>query len=166
MAIGKLSLRKIKTTDEKYFAVWWRDEALLELTSGVSQPISDEEVKKYFSTILQSADDYHFMVALGRKAIGHISLAKRKDDWYETQIIIGEKGYWGKGYGTQAIQMLIKKLGRFSIKKVFLEVRPTNLRAISAYRKCGFTEAGVKMYPQNKNLPEVLRMELKKLTVL
>lgn len=157
----KLTLRKIKTADEKYFSIWWRDKILLKLTSGILRSISDKEVGKYFLTMLQSKNDYNFIIMLDKKVIGHISLVKRKNNWYETQIIIGEKKYWSKGCGTKAIQMLIKKAKRFGISKIFLGVRPANLRAINAYEKCGFIKVGMKKYPQNKYLPELLRMRLK-----
>lgn len=158
----KLFLRKIKKTDKKYFAKWWRDKGLLKLTSGVLDLISDKEVEKYFLNILNNKTNYDFIITLNKKAIGHISLVKRSNKWHETQIVIGEKKYWNKGCGTKAIQILIKKVGRLGISKIFLEVRPTNLRAIKAYEKCGFVKAGIKKYPKNKYLPETLRMEFKR----
>ena len=161
IAMPKITLKKIKPADKNYFAKWWRDKTLLKLTSGILKPISDKEIIKYFLAILQSKQDYHFLICIDKKVIGHISLVKRKNNWYETQIIIGEKKYWDKGYGAKAIKILISKAKRLSISKIFLEVRPTNLRAIKAYEKCGFVSSGVKKYPQNKFLREVLRMEFK-----
>lgn len=84
---------------------------------------------------------------------------KRNKDWHETQIIIGEKGYWNKGYWSEAIKLLIKKIKQTGIKKIYLKVRPDNQRAIMAYEKSGFTKKGIKNYPKNKYLPKVLRME-------
>ncbi|MDP3052610.1 MAG: GNAT family N-acetyltransferase [bacterium] len=156
----KFFLRKIKKTDKKYFAKWWRNKELLKLTSGILDSISDKKVEKYFLNILNSKTDYNFILTLNKKAIGHISLVKRNNKWHETQIVIGEKKYWNKGYGTKTIQILIKKAEQLGISKIFLEVRPTNLRAIKAYEKCGFVKAGIKKYPKNKYLPETLRMEL------
>ncbi|MBI5413171.1 GNAT family N-acetyltransferase [Candidatus Peregrinibacteria bacterium] len=156
----KITLKKIKPVDKNYFAKWWRDKTLLKLTSGILKPISDKKITKYFLAILQSKNDYHFLICADKKIIGHISLVKRKDNWHETQIIIGEKKYWNNGYGAKAIKILINKAKRLNISKIFLEVRPTNLRAIKAYEKCGFIKSGVKKYPKNKFLPEVLRMKL------
>ena len=154
-------LRKIELSDKKYFAKWWNDQDLRKLTSGRPGPISAEKVERYFSAFLKSKKDYHFMIILNRKAIGHVNLSKRKDNWHETQIIIGEKKYWGKSYGTEAIKQLIEKAKSNGISKIYLEVRPNNLRAIRAYKKCGFVGARIKKYPKNKYLPETLRMELK-----
>lgn len=101
------------------------------------------------------------MIVVDRKTIGHISLAKRGNNWYETQIVIGEKQYWGKGYGHRSIKLLIKKSRLLGISKIYLEVRPTNLRAISAYGYCSFQKIKTVLYPKNKHLPETLRMELR-----
>ena len=157
----KISLRKIKRNDENYFAEWWRDKELLKLTSGILKRISNQEVDKYFQKILYNKKDYHFIIMANEKAIGHISLAKRQNNWYETQIVIGEKEYWGKGYGPKAIKSLITKIKRFGISKIYLEVRQTNIRAIRAYEQCGFQKMKNIKYPNNKYLPETLRMELK-----
>jgi RimJ/RimL family protein N-acetyltransferase len=157
----KIALRKIKPSDKKYFARWWRDKELLKLTSGILKLISDKEVEKYFSAIIGNPTDYHFMILLDEKVIGHIVLAKRKNDWHEAQIVIGEKQYWGRGYGTKAIKLLLKKAKKLGISKIYLEVRPANTRAIVAYENSGFVKTGVKKYPKNKYLSKTLRMELR-----
>lgn len=157
--MNKILLRKIQLSDKNYFAKWWRNKELLKLTSGVLKFISDKEVEKYFLTMLASKVDYHFMILVGKKVVGHISLVKRVDNWYETQIVIGEKKYWGNGYGSKAIKLLIQKAKRFKISKIYLEVRPTNVRAIRAYEHCDFQKIKIIKYPQNRHLSETLRLE-------
>lgn len=159
--ISMIALRKVKIGDKKYFARWWRDRELLALTSGILKPISDKEVDTYFQNILNSKKDYHFMIAANGKTIGHISLTKRRNNWYETQIVIGEKKYWGMGHGSKAINLLIHKAKNLNISKIYLEVRPTNSRAIRAYTRSGFQEVKTILYTKNKHLPKTLRMELK-----
>jgi RimJ/RimL family protein N-acetyltransferase len=156
----KISLRKVKITDKKYFAKWWRDKGLIKLTSGILKKISDQEVNRYFSKILKEKESLHFIILLNKKVIGDIALVRRKNGWHETQITIGERKNWGKGYGTQSIKLLIKKARRLNITKIYLEVRPGNIRAIKAYEKCGFKKVGIKKYPQNKYLPETIKMVL------
>lgn len=157
----KIFLRKIKSVDRKYFAQWWRDKELLKLTSGILKRISDQEVNKYFRAILNSKKGYHFMISANKKTIGHISLVKKQNNWYETQIVIGEKKYWGKGYGQKSIKLLLRKAKHFGMSKIYLEVRPNNSRAIRAYEQCGFQKVKMIKHPRNKYLPETLRMELK-----
>ena len=159
--MSKVELRKIEFSDKQYFAKWWRDKELLSLTSGQMDIISDEKVDKYFKIILLNTSDIDYMIMVDDVTIGNISLAKRKNGWYETLIVIGDKQYRGKGYGPKAIKLIIDEANKYDITKIFLEVRPTNNRAIKAYEKCGFKSLGIEKYPNNKDLPETLRMELK-----
>ena len=157
--MSNISIRKIIITDKSFFARWWRDEELIKLTSGVIKPISDQEVNEYFSSMLKQNNDHHFIITADSDVIGHISLSKRQYNWYEIQIAIGEKQYWGKGYGTEAINLVINKAKTINIIKLFLLVRPTNERAIKAYEKCGFKYIKEIAQPNNKYLPTLLRME-------
>jgi RimJ/RimL family protein N-acetyltransferase len=156
-----ITLKELKKSDIKFFAKWWRNKDLLKLTSGRLRRISDEEVKKYFQKMIDGEGDRHFMIILNKKPIGHIFLAKRGKRWHETHIVIGEKKYWNKGYGAEAIKLLIDKAKKMRISKIYLEVRPNNLRAVRVYEKCGFIKAGFKKYPKNKYLPITLKMILK-----
>ena len=155
-----IALRKIEIKDKKYFARWWRNKKLAMLTSGILKPISDKEIDTYLLDILNSKKDYHFIITLNKKTIGHASLTKRPNNWYETRIVIGEKKYWGVGYGSKAINLLVHKAKNLDISKIYLEVRQTNIRAIRAYTRCGFQKVRTILYPKNKYLPKTLRMEL------
>lgn len=92
--MNKISLRKIKLSDKKYFAKWWRDKELLELTSGYEGIISDIEVDEYFDGMINNKTDYHYMISVADKIIGHIALIKHSVKWHEIQIVIAEKEYW------------------------------------------------------------------------
>ena len=155
-----ISLKKLKISDITYFFHWWCNKDLLRLTSGRLKRISDQEVKKSFEKIIRSKKDTHHLITLNNKVIGHIALISKHNGWFEIQIIIGNKRYWNKGYGTRAIKQLLRRAKQNGINKIYLEVRPTNLRAIRAYKKCGFQEAGIKKYPKNKYLSETLKMVL------
>jgi RimJ/RimL family protein N-acetyltransferase len=61
----------------------------------------------------------------------------------ELGIIIGEKDYWGKGYGTDAVLTLLNfAFGEVNLNRVYLRVFAYNQRAIRAYEKCGFQHEG------------------------
>ncbi len=52
---------------------------------------------------------------------------------------IGETQLWGKGIGTSMILMFLNFLSKNkSASRVVLEVKKSNIRAISCYEKCGF----------------------------
>lgn len=61
----------------------------------------------------------------------------------ELGITIGDKSYWGRGYGTDAVRVLLDYAFRHhNLHRVYLSVNSTNPRAIGAYRRCGFVEEG------------------------
>lgn len=157
--MAHIILRSIRLTDKPSFARWWRDDDLLALTSGDPNKISDTEVDRYFSAMLNAKNDYHFIIECGGTTIGHISLNQQRSDWYETQIVIGEKEYWDKGYGTIAITKLLEFAEQKQINKIYLEVRPDNQRAIAAYKKCGFKEIKTIHRAKEPYLKDVTRME-------
>ncbi len=56
---------------------------------------------------------------------------------------IGERGYWGKGYGSDALQLILQYGFReLNLHRIGLDVHSTNARAIRAYEKAGFTHEG------------------------
>lgn len=59
-------------------------------------------------------------------------------------IMIGDKEYWGKGFGTDAMKVLIKFIfEEMNINKIRLNTFSFNERAIKCYKKCGFEVEGV-----------------------
>lgn len=128
-----IDLRKLLSPDMAYFAKWWRDKELIALTSGAYELPTDEDIEKYFTSMMNKSKDYDLMIMDNENTIGHISLNSRDEGWWETQIVIGEKTSLGKGYGTLAMKKLIELAKKEGISKIYLEVRPDNLRAIKSY---------------------------------
>ena len=56
-------------------------------------------------------------------------------------IMIGDKEYWGRGYGSDALKVLIKFIfEEVNMNKIKLGVFSFNSRAIACYKKVGFKE--------------------------
>lgn len=61
----------------------------------------------------------------------------------ELGIAIGDKDYWGRGYGREALRLLLDYAFRLrNQRRVCLTVQSNNTRAIRAYLACGFLEEG------------------------
>ena len=59
-------------------------------------------------------------------------------------IIIGDREFLGKGFGTDAMKVLIKFIfEQMNMNKVKLELFSHNIRALKSYEKCGFKVEGV-----------------------
>jgi RimJ/RimL family protein N-acetyltransferase len=55
--------------------------------------------------------------------------------------MIGEKAYWSKGYGTDAMRTFLRfGFEEMNLNRIDLTVDARNGRAIACYRKCGFVE--------------------------
>jgi RimJ/RimL family protein N-acetyltransferase len=58
-------------------------------------------------------------------------------------IIIGDKEYWSKGYGTDTVRVLLRfAFEQMNLHRVELGTFDFNERAQACYRKCGFVEEG------------------------
>jgi RimJ/RimL family protein N-acetyltransferase len=56
---------------------------------------------------------------------------------------IGERDYWGKGYGTDALRVLLRyAFDELNLHRVSLSVLEGNERAMRSYQKCGFRYEG------------------------
>jgi RimJ/RimL family protein N-acetyltransferase len=79
------------------------------------------------------------------KLIGFIAfdgLAWRNRDTF-VAIALGERDYWGKGYGTEAMQLMLRYgFTELNLNRVSLSVFEYNPRAIRSYEKCGFKHEG------------------------
>ena len=59
-------------------------------------------------------------------------------------ISIGEKAFWSRGYGTEALrEVLFYAFGEMGLRRVVLEVDEDNARGIRCYEKCGFVREGL-----------------------
>lgn len=75
----------------------------------------------------------------------------------ELGIMIGEREYWGKGYGADAIKTLVEHIFRDTVlDRVYLKTLEWNTRAQRCFRKCGFVECG----RAHKNGHDFIIMEL------
>jgi RimJ/RimL family protein N-acetyltransferase len=56
---------------------------------------------------------------------------------------IGDREYWGKGYGTDAMRLILRyAFGELNLQRVSLNVFEYNPRAIRSYEKLGFIHEG------------------------
>lgn len=75
-----------------------------------------------------------FVILMG---VNHIHC----DAW--VGIGIGDPGFRGKGYGTEAMQLVLKfAFQELNLHRVSLDALATNARAVRSYEKCGFVPEG------------------------
>lgn len=80
---------------------------------------------------------------LDGKCIGSCTLYNWEGDQVQLGIRVGDKDYWGKGYGTDVVRLLVDHcFAETLVRRVWLKVLPWNMRAQKCYEKCGFAECG------------------------
>ncbi|MBN1953433.1 MAG: GNAT family N-acetyltransferase [Anaerolineae bacterium] len=144
----KTRLRPIERDDLPRYVRWFGDPEVRRHLS-VYLPFSLAQEEKWFEGLagrLASGADVLLAIETSDGVhIGNIGL--HNIDWKnrhaELGIVIGEQEYWGQGYGTDAIQTLLKvAFDEMNLQRVFLHVDADNQRGIRCYEKCGLQKEG------------------------
>ena len=146
MLHGRITrLRRIEREDIPTFVRWFGDPDVREFLL-LNRPISMAEEEQWFAQQLQSRDSEVFAIEttdgvhIGNTGLHDINWLHRNA---EMGIVIGEKQYWGKGYGSDAARVLLRfAFDEMNLHRVQLTVYEDNVRAIRAYEKCGFRQEG------------------------
>lgn len=150
MLDGKLvKLREYRKEDIELKLKYVNDpEVLRFLESGIPYPVTQNEEYKWFEAISAFKDSYRFAIeaVASGQYIGECGI--NSIDWKNSVasvvIFIGDKAYRSKGYGTEAMQILLSfAFNQININKVRLNVYSFNEQAIKSYEKCGFKNEGV-----------------------
>ncbi len=139
----EISLRKMRKSDLE-LKVKWANDIEVNKYIGFDHKITIDETKKWFRSQSENPDIELFTIVLGEKPIGYIKLVKNKSNNNgELHIAIGEKQYWGRGYGKEAVKKFLKYCFiEEKLNKVFLYVLEWNEVAFNLYRKSGFEVEG------------------------
>jgi RimJ/RimL family protein N-acetyltransferase len=141
----KTRLRRVERDDIPTFVRWFNDPEVRDFLT-VYRPFSTAEEEKWFEGQLDDRDSELFAIETADGVhIGNIGL--HNVNWQYRHaglgIVIGEKEYWGKGYGSDAVRTLLRfAFQEMNLHRVFLQVRDDNARGIRAYEKCGFQHEG------------------------
>jgi RimJ/RimL family protein N-acetyltransferase len=90
-------------------------------------------------------DQISFAIEVEGQLIGQAGLHRidHFNQRCELGIALG-KEYWGKGFGQEAVRMLIEFAFTYlNVNRVSLQVLAEDARAVGAYRKAGFLEEGL-----------------------
>lgn len=143
-----VNLRSVEREDLPILSAFNND-LEVELASGGDPPIPQSFARlqaRYDESLRRGErDGSHFAIETGGKLIGMCDLFHFDEtaQTCELGIIIGNKDYWGRGYGREAIGLLLQYAFQYrNLHKVWLRVNANNERAIKAYRACGFVEEG------------------------
>ncbi|MFA7572127.1 MAG: GNAT family protein [Lutispora sp.] len=143
---GKIILRQGNEKDIFYLHNWYNDEELNKLAGWTEGKLGTSQLRLNLSKgfgydpmnlVIQTID--------GNKPIGTIQLYdfSEIDQNCKLGIRIGDRDYWSKGYGEDAIKTLLHyAFYDLDIFRVSLKLYEYNERASKCYVKCGFKYEG------------------------
>ena len=100
-----------------------------------------EGLESWWAGYVEDDSERWFTILVDRRPIGVLTLSGASRSTAQVGAFIGERGMIGKGYGTEALCMLIERArSELGSRHFWLEVSDTNMRAIRSFSKVGFTE--------------------------
>ena len=150
MIVGeKVRLRPIERDGLPRYVRWFADpEVRRHLT--IYLPFSLAQEEQWFGSLQGRLQRQETLVLAVETAegvhIGNIDLNRInwKDRHAELGIAIGEKTFWGPGYGADAVRAVLGlAFHEMNLHRVFLRVDVDNVRGIRCYEKAGLEREGV-----------------------
>lgn len=132
----------------KYISFWSVDSEYLRLLDwDPARTISVKNTIKWLEKNIENEKNFHFTIrALGdNQIIGFIGLDSIS--WIHRDCFVGiglgDREYWGKGYGTDAMNIILRYAFTYlNLHRVSLDVFEYNERGIRSYEKAGFIHEG------------------------
>jgi len=143
----KVRLRPKDISDASNDYVWRRDAELCRLDAALPLTCSFKEFLQDYAWELQHhVQGRRFAIdTLEGEHIGNCGLFNIDEVKQEAEvgIMIGNRAYWDRGYGTDAILTLLKYIfSHTTLNRVYLKTLDWNLRAQKCFTKCGFKPCG------------------------
>ncbi|MDV2682933.1 GNAT family protein [Alkalihalophilus lindianensis] len=146
---NRVQLRKMVPEDIERYHTWRNDIDVMNSTSLSLDIYSLDETRAFVENVMLNAgssksyliEEKESKLSLGVTSLIHIDYKNRNA---ECIIDIGEKDYWGKGYATEALKLLLDyAFLELNLHRISLKVFSFNERAIGVYCKLGFKQEGV-----------------------
>lgn len=146
----RAKLSPIKRHHIESFLKWFNDPEITQYLIAY-RPMTRMAEEEWIEN-LKNNDNIHFSIVVpnedgSEKLIGNCGL--HNIDWKnrvgEVGIVIGEKEYQNKGFGTEAMEILLEYgFNTVNLNRIELYTYSFNIAALKSYKKVGFIEEGKK----------------------
>ena len=142
----RIYLSPMNSEDYLKYVEWLNNYEIAKGVNHVCNIVSIEGEKAWLEKA--TTEKYNFAIVnkendtlIGNISLMHIHEINRTA---ELGIFIGDENYLSRGYGSEAIKLLLDYAFRYvNLNNIMLKVFDYNKRAIKAYEKCGFKVYGV-----------------------
>ncbi|MCL2706935.1 MAG: GNAT family N-acetyltransferase [Dehalococcoidia bacterium] len=164
--IGKLvSLHSKSKSDASHEYIWKKDAELAALNGQL--PLNDS-FEQYLTNLKTAQDDplshkwFSIKTLSDKQYIGYCTIYNI--DWDATEahvgITIGDRRYWGQGYGEDSIKTLANHAFHcLGMHRLHLKTLERNARAQKCFQKCGFKPCGSILERANTYILMQLRIQ-------
>ncbi len=133
-------------SDATKFAEWTQDDVYLRLLDDDPvKPRSEATFANFADAIPDDSYGFHLRTLADDTVIGFVALfnIKWSNQTAEMAIGIGDPAYRGKGYGQDALKLILNyAFNELNLHRVGLTVMSYNTKAIKAYERVGFVHEG------------------------
>ncbi len=143
---SKVILREKRTADAGDDYTWETDPELAYLDAAPVVTITFSEYLLEYTNELRNHHSTNHRFAIDTLEDKHIVNCSyyninETEDEAELGIMIGNRDYWDKGYGTDAVTTLVNYIFRqtTNLNRIYLNTLESNTRAQKCFPKCGFT---------------------------
>jgi len=133
----------------KSFSLWNRDSEYMRLLDSDPPRLhSSKAIKEWIEKDIEKQTDMYWFAIRALeddRLLGDVTLSVINWGSHDAfaGIGIGEREFWGKGYGTDAMQLLLRyAFTELNLRRVSLTVFDFNERALRSYEKAGFRLEG------------------------
>jgi RimJ/RimL family protein N-acetyltransferase len=144
----RIKIRHKRISDARDDYAWQTDPELarLDATDPLTMTYQQFLSEFTFDLCYPSSNRHEFGVEtteglhIGNCVYYNVNQAESKT---EMGIMIGNREYWNKGYGTETVNALVDYVfNHTNLERVYLTTLDWNLRAQKCFKKCGFQECG------------------------
>jgi len=144
----RVYFRPYDEKDARQVFVWFNDPEVTHFMFTGQKPATQKQITDLMNHDKSSGHNVIFIAVdketdapLGVVGLYEINETAKKA---EMRIIIGNKDFWGKGYGTEITEMItFYGFDRLNMHRVYLGFTEANQAATKAYSKAGFEHEGV-----------------------
>jgi len=151
----KVVLREKRITDAVNDYEWRCDPELSRFDAVSPLYLSYQEYLLYYAEQLRypkRGRRWFAIDTIDGKHIGNCMYYDIDEDRKQAKlgIIIGDRKYWDKGYGTDAVNVLLTHIfDETDMERVYLDTLEWNIRAQRCFQKCGFVICGLVSKEEN-----------------
>ncbi len=155
-----LRAKRFSDVDRDYS--WRSDPELAELDATSPIRLSLDEYGRHYRDEINYPSPWSARYAIETDEGVHIGNAMyydidRSKSQCELGIMIGNREYWGRGYGTDAVLTLLRAIfEEAALGRVYLHTLAYNERAQKSFRKAGFAD----VEPVHRDRKDFLKMEV------